>query len=1467
VVEVVEPKDGTSTPTFRMTRYMFHLDSSRDPTLSGVELEHSLFDGGTFTGTPVRTDIECSDFGSTTGFCGYLTTNGANVNFFSGTDAHPSGHVLWYGAKPTTATDKSGGTCPSGTSTQCVAEHSTPASSWITNGNHYAYTTTTSANMGTIVNRSSHTIWTGSLDDIYTERIVYDGSEPTPPQSDGSTVIHEWHENNTTTGFLNGTLVWDSPSHTYLLNCRYPDGAGSAAHSLNFSDAEFSAPPTTPCATYFPSWPPTINVTGIGGNSDYFAHDYTAQNAQLTTAQWITGASGSVADLPWKAFNVTRDASTGLIATSKATDSMTTSYTYDGLGRIIKIAPPGGETATFVCYDLPNQLPTQTTAYRATSQLTCPVSPGASTLTWHQYQYDGLGRLIREYKLQPDLTQVKRFTKYDAAGNAYFHSEWVTSATSEMLTIGTGETVNSCSENVPAAAPGTFQFCYDPLGRPQGSVGPKFSSYVTMVRTDGTTVDSDTKETTTVACVNGTWSGTTCTGGTSAVTITLKDALGRVTQVNEPSGDVTTYTYNVQDKLAGVAQGVQSRTLAYNAFGFLKSEATPEQGTATYVYGSLGNLREKAEGSGTNFIDSTYEPAGRLAKTCAGGASDLTCTTAAPYASNSYDTACTTGAQPGCGKLAQSTGSNYPLDPGPAVTETFTYSSTDGRLSSKTTAVGTDSDANDGVGVRDGESISAAESWTYTNLGLLLNHNLPRTSGTYAIGYTYGTDLPVTVTAAGVNKASTVLYNPASALKQWISGGGGISGGNVTTAIGFDSSIPGRPTSIATSNASPNLNSGTYVYDGAGDIMSMTVDANNADTFAYDNRSRLTNASYKVVGATSSQGFTYDRYGNLTSVTGANARTLTTSTTTNQLTSGQTYDARGNMTSQAGFNGFDGLDRITNSFGWDYLYSASGERVAKFPDTPILRREMAKVIVQARGEQPLSTGCTGAVDSYFTADVACSDPDRLWIDQVHADGIASGYGGGVYGPQNSVTRGEMSAFLARGKLAPNPVPMTGTVNGFNYVCVPPGQSGGSSYFADVAPNDIFCPTIHYIAVIGITAGCASNPPRFCPGDVTPETQMMAFTRRGWPNFFYVPRGTIYTFRDASNRVATEMMSKPGSTSYPTNDFPVATTVTRDNVFLGNLLVASNAAANGLGGTPGWSYYFSDHLGTPRLISGAESSSPKYWPYGDEVTGTPITSERLKFAAMERDVENTHFYDHARSHDFNLGRFVSVDKAGAGSPKDPMSWNRYAYARDNPIKVVDRNGLWWSLANSESQRAFIYNALVHDVMKPTYRADFLRIANSPREVRLTSGHLSGNGSIAFARPGDIVSVHAGDTGIVAGTSGKTVQTTLDVGAIQSGAKFTTGLNPGAIDPTGQTTVAHETYHVDTLLFGTQADYENGDKKTSQTGPAQQFGETVFNEQADRTEDEARAIVDQNLNKPPGGNCGQNGQTSEGGPCKY
>jgi RHS repeat-associated protein len=80
----------------------------------------------------------------------------------------------------------------------------------------------------------------------------------------------------------------------------------------------------------------------------------------------------------------------------------------------------------------------------------------------------------------------------------------------------------------------------------------------------------------------------------------------------------------------------------------------------------------------------------------------------------------------------------------------------------------------------------------------------------------------------------------------------------------------------------------------------------------------------------------------------------------------------------------------------------------------------------------------------------------------------------------------------------------------------------------------------------------------------------------------------------------------------------------------------------------------------------------YQPFGQEITGS-FGNQPMKFAAMERDLSSTKDYVHARYFGSLEGRFLGPDKL-QGYPDDPQSWNRYAYARNNPLKYVDPTGL-------------------------------------------------------------------------------------------------------------------------------------------------------------------------------------------------
>ena len=64
------------------------------------------------------------------------------------------------------------------------------------------------------------------------------------------------------------------------------------------------------------------------------------------------------------------------------------------------------------------------------------------------------------------------------------------------------------------------------------------------------------------------------------------------------------------------------------------------------------------------------------------------------------------------------------------------------------------------------------------------------------------------------------------------------------------------------------------------------------------------------------------------------------------------------------------------------------------------------------------------------------------------------------------------------------------------------------------------------------------------------------------------------------------------------------------------------------------------------------------------------------------------YFGARYYGSTQGRFTTPDLyMPSADVKDPQSWNRYAYARNNPLRFVDPNGLDWSDLTDEQKRVF------------------------------------------------------------------------------------------------------------------------------------------------------------------------------------
>ena len=161
----------------------------------------------------------------------------------------------------------------------------------------------------------------------------------------------------------------------------------------------------------------------------------------------------------------------------------------------------------------------------------------------------------------------------------------------------------------------------------------------------------------------------------------------------------------------------------------------------------------------------------------------------------------------------------------------------------------------------------------------------------------------------------------------------------------------------------------------------------------------------------------------------------------------------------------------------------------------------------------------------------------------------------------------------------------------------------------------------------------------------------------------------YTLRGPDGKVVRELEDSISGTTH-------TWTWTKDYVYRGGALLATvERTATG----EERRHFHLDHLGTPRLITnddGFVQAEHSYWPFGQDAPGSTADNERMKFTGHERDLNRVHGpeldYMHARYYSALWGRFLSVDPK-IGVPANPMSWNRYTYALNTPVRAFDPDG--------------------------------------------------------------------------------------------------------------------------------------------------------------------------------------------------
>jgi RHS repeat-associated protein len=127
---------------------------------------------------------------------------------------------------------------------------------------------------------------------------------------------------------------------------------------------------------------------------------------------------------------------------------------------------------------------------------------------------------------------------------------------------------------------------------------------------------------------------------------------------------------------------------------------------------------------------------------------------------------------------------------------------------------------------------------------------------------------------------------------------------------------------------------------------------------------------------------------------------------------------------------------------------------------------------------------------------------------------------------------------------------------------------------------------------------------------------------------------------------------------------------------GEIYAGSRHLATYDGGTTYFNH--SDWLGTERVrsnVSGVVYETCTSLVFGDWLTCSGGDPSPMHFTGKEHDFESGLDYFGARFDASSFGRFMTPDPLMAsGHASNPQTWNRYSYALNNPVRLIDPDGM-------------------------------------------------------------------------------------------------------------------------------------------------------------------------------------------------
>ncbi|MFM8440715.1 MAG: RHS repeat domain-containing protein [Acidobacteriota bacterium] len=243
----------------------------------------------------------------------------------------------------------------------------------------------------------------------------------------------------------------------------------------------------------------------------------------------------------------------------------------------------------------------------------------------------------------------------------------------------------------------------------------------------------------------------------------------------------------------------------------------------------------------------------------------------------------------------------------------------------------------------------------------------------------------------------------------------------------------------------------------------------------------------------------------------------------------------------------------------------------------------------------------------------------------------------------------------------------------------------------------------------ISKNCLLNGrPSVCPADrkllnpfYSPTTNRLEVNQDGdrYPDYIYDAAGNLvrdaelksYSY-DASNRLVqvNDRLGNPvAKYLYDAQGRRVSKTIFSEKKAISKTLYVyapDERLIAEYGTTPpasSMSFVTLDQLGSARMMTdsaGRITMRSDYLSFGGELIRSSLKSvgTQKRFTGYLRDYETGLDFSGSRYYQPRFGRFMSVDPLlSSGLPMVPQSFNRYTYALNNPLRVIDPSGELWT----------------------------------------------------------------------------------------------------------------------------------------------------------------------------------------------